>query len=146
MKKAEQVVVIMTDSQRKDMLSCYGNPEMKTPSLDRLSHEGVRFERAYTCQPVCGPARAALFTGTFPHNNGSWANDLPLGANIRHIGQRLSENNILAGYIGKWHLDATDYFGSGRCPEGWDPGCWYDMRNFLEQFTPEQRKALRNEQ
>ena len=58
-----QVVLMMTDTQRWDMLGCYGNPDMKTPNLDRLAGEGVRFERAYTCQPVCGPARSGIFTG-----------------------------------------------------------------------------------
>ena len=56
----KQVVFIMTDTQRHDMLGCYGNPDMKTPHLDRLAAEGVRFDRAYTCQPVCGPVALAI--------------------------------------------------------------------------------------
>lgn len=52
-------MVIMTDTQRWDMVGRYGNADMKTPSLDRLAVEGVRFDRAYTTQPVRGPARAA---------------------------------------------------------------------------------------
>ena len=51
-----KIVFIMTDTQRADMVGCYGNADMKTPALDRLAAEGVRFERAYTCSPVCGPA------------------------------------------------------------------------------------------
>ena len=84
-----QAIVIMTDTQRKDMVGCYGNPDMKTPHLDRLANEGMRFERAYTCTPVCGPARAAMFTGLFPHSNGSWGNSMALGDNVKTIGQRL---------------------------------------------------------
>jgi len=142
-KKAKQVVLIMTDTQRTDMLGCYGNPDMKTPCLDGLASEGIRFDRAYTCQPVCGPARAALFTGTWPHNNGSWANLLPLGDNVKSIGQRLRDNGIHTAYIGKWHLDGSDYFGLGRCPDGWDPDYWYDMRNYLEELSPEDRVRSR---
>jgi uncharacterized sulfatase len=138
------VVFIMTDTQRKDMLGCYGFPEMHTPHLDQLARQGMRFERAYTCQPVCGPARAALFTGTWPHSNGSWANLLPLGSNVRTIGQRLQEQGIHTAYIGKWHLDGSDYFGLGRCPEGWDPAYWYDMRNYLEELSPEDRLRSRS--
>jgi len=67
----KQVVFLMTDTTRKDMLGCYGDKRMKTPHLDKLASEGIRFENAYTCQPVCGPARSALFTGLFPHSNGS---------------------------------------------------------------------------
>ncbi|MCL5996191.1 MAG: sulfatase-like hydrolase/transferase [Chloroflexi bacterium] len=133
----------MTDTQRWDMLSCYGNSDMQTPHLDRLASEGIRFERAYTCQPVCGPARGALFTGLWPHNNGSWANNMPLGANVKTIGQRLRDNGLRAAYIGKWHLDGSDYFGLGRCPDGWDPGYWYDMRNYLEELSTQDRLRSR---
>ncbi len=134
----------MTDTQRWDMLGCYGFPRMRTPRLDELAASGVRFERAYTCQGVCGPARSALFTGTWPHSNGSWANSLPLGANVKTIGQRLSGRGLHTAYIGKWHLDGSDYFGLGRCPEGWDPRYWYDMRNYLEELTPEERRKSRD--
>ena len=48
----KKVIFIMTDTQRTDMLGCYGHPDMKTPSLDRLAQEGIRFEKAYTTQPV----------------------------------------------------------------------------------------------
>ncbi len=88
---SRKIVLIMTDSQRWDMVGCYGNRDMKTPHLDALAAGGIRFDRAYTCQPVCGPARAALFTGTYPHGNGSWGNCTPLGQGSRTIGQRLSE-------------------------------------------------------
>ena len=45
----KQIILIMTDTTRKDMLGCYGNPKMITPNLDRLSAEGIRYENAYTC-------------------------------------------------------------------------------------------------
>ncbi|MHA2269759.1 MAG: sulfatase-like hydrolase/transferase, partial [Promethearchaeota archaeon] len=74
MSRKRQIILIITDTQRKDMVGCYGNPDLHTPNLDRMAGKGVRFENAYCCQPVCGPARSAMFTGTFPHSNGSWAN------------------------------------------------------------------------
>ncbi|WP_105614191.1 sulfatase-like hydrolase/transferase [Vallitalea okinawensis] len=139
----KQVVFIMTDTQRKDMLGCYGNPDMKTPALDALASKGMRFEKAYTCQPVCGPARSALFTGTYPHSNGSWGNSMPIGDNVRTIGQRLNGEGIHTAYIGKWHVDGGDYFGLGQCPDGWDADYWYDMRNYLEELTDEERLLSR---
>ena len=138
-----RIVLIMTDTQRTDMLGCYGNRDMKTPHLDALASQGIRFDRAYTCQPVCGPARAAMFTGTWPHSNGSWANCLPLGDTVRTIGQRLRDHGLHAAYIGKWHLDGGDYFGTGRCPEGWDAAYWYDMRNYLEELPEADRLRSR---
>ena len=129
----------MTDTTRKDMLGCYGNPEMRTPNLDRLARQGIKYENAYTCQPVCGPARSAIFTGTFPHSNGMVTNSVPLGDNVKTIGQRLHDAGIHCGYIGKWHLDGGDYFGLGKCPEGWDDEYWYDMKCYLEELTEEER-------
>ena len=127
-RKKRQLIFLMTDTTRKDMLGCYGDFRMKTPNLDKLAAEGIRYTNAYSCQPVCGPARSAIFTGTFPHTNGMVTNSIAMGDNVKTIGQRLSDAGIPCGYIGKWHLDGGDYFGLGRCPEGWDPKYWYDMR------------------
>lgn len=55
-----QVILFMTDTTRKDMLGCYGDSRMKTPNLDHLAEGGIRYENAYSCQPVCGPARGAI--------------------------------------------------------------------------------------
>lgn len=139
----KQVILLMTDTTRKDMLGCYGNPAMQTPCLDALACRGMRFENAYTCQPVCGPARSALFTGQFPHSNGVVTNSIAMGDNIKTIGQRLTDHGIHCGYIGKWHLDGSDYFGNGICPPGWDEEYWYDMRRYLEELTPEERRRSR---
>ncbi|MHA2038708.1 MAG: sulfatase-like hydrolase/transferase [Promethearchaeota archaeon] len=143
MSRKRQIILIITDTQRKDMVGCYGNPDLHTPNLDRMAGKGVRFENAYCCQPVCGPARSAMFTGTFPHSNGSWANTIPISLTTKTVGQRLSDEGIYTAYIGKWHLDGGDYFGSGKCPDGWDPNYWYDMRNYLEELTPEERLESR---
>lgn len=139
-----QIVFIMTDSQRQDMVSCYSNHEMSTPNIDALAAQGVRYNKAYTTQPVCGPARSALFTGMYPHSNGSWANSYPIGDNVKTIGQRLTDAGIHTAYVGKWHVDGGDYFGLGRCPDGWDGEYWYDMRNYLEDMSDEDRRWSRN--
>ncbi|NOU35522.1 MAG: sulfatase-like hydrolase/transferase [Kiritimatiellaceae bacterium] len=143
--KKRKIVLIMTDTQRADMVSCYGNPAMRTPCLDRLAAGGARFEKAYTCQPVCGPARIALFTGTWPHLNNGWANSLVPDFKTRTIGQRASALGLHAAYIGKYHLDGGDYFGYGDCPDGWDPDYWYEMKNYLDELTPEERVASRRQ-
>lgn len=139
----KQIIFIMTDTTRKDMLGCYGNDKMKTPNLDALAEEGIRFENAYSCQPVCGPARSAIFTGLFPHSNGMVTNSIAMGENIKTVGQRLTDNGIHCGYIGKWHLDGADYFGLGKCPAGWDDAYWYDMRCYLEELSEEDRRRSR---
>lgn len=135
----KRIVMIMTDSQRWDMVGCYGNPSMHTPCLDHLASEGLRFDRAYTTQPVCGPARSALFTGLYPHSNGMTANSVALGDNVKTVGQRLRDHGFHTAYIGKWHLDGGDYFGLGRCPDGWDAEYWYDMRCYLSEMNAQER-------
>ena len=140
----KQLIFLMTDTTRKDMVGCYGNPKMKTPNLDRLAEEGIRYENAYTCQPVCGPARSAIFTGTFPHTNGMVTNSIAMGDNVKTVGQRLSDNGIACGYIGKWHLDGSDYFGNGRCPDGWDSDYWYDMKTYLNELSDEDKVKSRD--
>jgi len=139
-----QIVFIMTDTTRKDMLGCYGDSRMQTPVLDALAADGIRYERAYCAQPVCGPARSALFTGTAPHTNGVVTNSVPLGMNVKTLGQRLTDNGVLAAYTGKWHLDGGDYFGLGVCPEGWHEGTWYEMHNWLAELTEEERRRSRS--
>ncbi|WP_372350919.1 sulfatase-like hydrolase/transferase [Streptomyces sp. KL116D] len=134
----------MTDATRWDLLGCYRDTGVATPHLDRLAASGTRFERAYTTQPVCAPARSALFTGTWPHTNGTWSNNLAPGLDVPTLGQRLRDRSVEAAYIGKWHLDGTDYFGNGRCPDGWNPEYWYDMRTYLEELSPDERRASRN--
>lgn len=111
------------------------NPVMVTPNLDALAAEGIKFENAYSCQPVCGPARSAIFTGQFPHSNGMVTNSLALGENVKTIGQRLTDQGIHSAFMGKYHLDGSDYFGLGKAPSGWDASYWYDQKNYLEDLT-----------
>ena len=138
-----KVIFIMTDSQRYDMVGCNADTGLFTPCLDRLAGSGVRFERAYTTQPVCQPARAGIFTGMYPHSSGSWTNSAGIANNIHHIGERVTDMGARAAYIGKWHLDGGAYFGLGHAPKGWDPAYWYDMRNYLEELTEEERVISR---
>ncbi len=145
----KQVILIMTDSQRKDMVGCYGSPFITksrptpTPQLDILAASGICFNRAYTTSPVCGPARSAIFTGTYPHENGVWANSMAPNANVHSIGERLHDEGVQTAFIGKWHLDGGDYFGTGKCPTGWDADYWFDMRNYLEELSEEDRMRSR---
>lgn len=146
MSERRQVLVVLTDTTRWDMLGCYRRTGLRTPNLDGLASTGMRFERCYTCQPVCTPARSAIFTGTWPHSNGAWANNVPLGANVRNIAEHLTRGGVRAAYIGKWHLDGTDYFGSGCPAPGWDPEQWFDGRSYLEELSPKDRARSRRPQ
>ncbi len=138
-----QAIVILGESVRRDMLNCYRNTGLKTPNLDRLAAGGIRFDKAYNCQPVCAPARSAIWTGLYPHTNGVWGNSMPLGETTHTIGQRLSDRGIECALIGKWHLSGTDYFDTGRTPPGWNGAYWYDMRRYLTELSREDRQRSR---
>ncbi len=138
-----QSVIFITDATRRDMLNCYKVTGIQTPNLDRLASDGIRFDRAYTTQPVCTPARSAMWTGLYPHSNGAWGNSMPLGDTVHTLGQRLTDHGIHCGYIGKWHLDGFDYFGTGKAAPGWDAAYWYDQRDYLLELTPEDRQRSR---
>ena len=138
-----QAVLFLIDTQGAHCVGAYaGLPALGTPHVDRLAEEGLLFEKGYTCSPVCGPARSAIFTGLFPHSNGVLANDLAPHADIPHLGRRVSDSGRRAAYIGKWHLDGTDYFGDGRCPAGWDADYWFDGRNYLQSLPDEAARDL----
>ena len=68
------ILFLFTDQQRADCLGCGGHPVLRTPNMDRLASEGVRFTQAFTTSPLCVPARMSLTTGLHPHNN-TW--DVP---------------------------------------------------------------------
>ncbi|OPZ28334.1 MAG: Arylsulfatase [Lentisphaerae bacterium ADurb.BinA184] len=96
---------INTDQQRVDSLGCYGSAVARTPHLDRLAAEGVRFERCYTTNPVCMPARASWFTGQYPSHHGCWQNGVPLDPASDMIQTRLDAAGYHTALIGKIHLD-----------------------------------------
>lgn len=97
------ILFIITDQQRTDVLSCYGNDYVQAPNLNRLAEESVVFENAYCTQPKCAPSRASIFTGTWPHTHGCIANNMEVSPDCRMISERLPEHYHRA-YYGKWHM------------------------------------------
>lgn len=98
------ILFFFTDQQRWDTCGCYGQKLDITPNLDRMAAEGVRFANAYTCQPVCGPARAVLQTGKYATEVNCPVNHRMLPLNEDTVAKQLRRNGYEAGYIGKWHL------------------------------------------
>ena len=74
MKKPLNVLVLMSDEHNPKFLGCVGPPFIQTRHLDGLASRGTRFSQAYTCSPICVPARAAFATGRYVHEVGFWDN------------------------------------------------------------------------
>ncbi len=98
------IVFLFSDQQRWDTCGCYGQSLNLTPNLDKMAEDGVRFEYNFTCQPVCGPARACLQTGKYATEMGVFTNHRMLPLDEVTIAQQLSNVGYEVGYIGKWHL------------------------------------------
>jgi arylsulfatase A-like enzyme len=94
----------MTDQHRFDALSCMGNKVVRTPNIDRIANEGVRFDAAYTPCPVCAPARAALFSGQFPAGCGVTGNWVPFNGDAILLPEQLKNSGYTTGCVGKLHF------------------------------------------
>ncbi|MFX1587799.1 MAG: sulfatase [Promethearchaeota archaeon] len=97
------VLFIITDAQRADHLGCAGNPLVKTPNLDRLAKEGIRFTNHFCSNPICQPNRATLVTGVYPNVHGVRSNGINLRKDIPTIIQTLRKRGWHTAAIGKIH-------------------------------------------
>lgn len=109
--KQPNILTIVTDQQRRDLMGCYGCRDVETPAADRLAAGGVTFDNAFTPIPICAPARASMLTGLRPVHHGITRNpesgdragrdflDEPV---VYH--QLLNAEGYLCYHVGKWHV------------------------------------------
>ena len=98
------IIFYFTDQQRWDTCGCFGQPLDITPNLDQLAREGIKFDNAFTPQPVCGPCRALFQTGKWPTETGCFRNNIMLPSGVKTLANYLEEAGYETAYIGKWHL------------------------------------------
>lgn len=102
---AYNIIFYFSDQQRWDTCGCFGQPLNVTPNLDKLAEEGVKFDNAFSPQPVCGPCRALFQTGKYPTETGCFRNNLMLPSNIKTLGEYMEKDaGYETAYVGKWHL------------------------------------------
>lgn len=104
-------IVFLTDDQGYNDVGCFGAPNIRTPNLDRMAREGMRFTSAYVGSPVCGPSRSALMTGSYPMRIAEPKNTKALHTvphtNELMIPEMLKAAGYTSALIGKWHAGET---------------------------------------
>lgn len=131
------VLILFADQMRGDFLGCAGHPVVKTPTIDRLSDEGVRFPNAYSPDPICVPARASLVTGNYPFRcTGTKTN----GGRIKDDQPKMPEVFSRAGYqtyaAGKLHFVPYSPPGEPRLLHGFQQAAIMEEGRILKQYAP----------
>ncbi len=103
------ILFVFSDQHRYRALGSSGNPVVRTPNLDRLAGQGVIFDQAFSCYPLCSPYRGQLLTGTYCHKNLVVCNEYALKGCQETIAQVLSMAGYHTGFLGRWHLGYGPY-------------------------------------
>ena len=120
------ILFLFSDQHRADALGCAGHPVVKTPNLDRLAGEGVRFENAYCATPLCVPSRVSLATGRYPHNTGTNTNNEGyLHPDTPMISHAFRDAGYCTAVLGKLHMAQKAGAGSPECDD-WCHAAGYD--------------------
>ena len=140
------IVFILADDLGYGELGCYGLKKIRTPNIDRLASQGMKFTHHYTGAPVCAPARCVLLTGLHLghaeiRNNGDSKNgrkfpgQWPITSGTITIAEALKEGGYVSGGFGKWGLGPTDTSGS-PIKQGFDRFYGYNCQRNAHSFFP----------
>jgi arylsulfatase A-like enzyme len=119
------ILFIMSDDHASHAVSAYGSRINKTPHIDRIAREGMRFDNCFVTNSICTPSRGAILTGQYSHKNGVYTLADPIDPNKTHLAHLLRDAGYQTAIIGKWHLHSE--------PQGFDhwnilpgQGAYYD--------------------
>ena len=110
------IVFIMSDDHAAHAMSCYDSKINKTPNLDRIADEGMRFDNAFCTNSICAPSRAAILAGKYNHINGVKTLGDKFDSRQQTVQQLLKNNGYQTALVGKWHLG----HGGHHDPAGFD--------------------------
>lgn len=128
------VVFILSDDHRYDVMSFLGHPWVETPAMDAMAKEGVYFKNAMVTTSLCSPSRASILTGQYMHNHGVVDNNVLTPEGTVFFPQLLQKAGYVTGYFGKWHMG-----GHSDAPRpGFDK--WVSFRGQGHYYPPKNRK------
>jgi arylsulfatase A-like enzyme len=102
--KSPNILFIFTDDHGYQAISAYGSNRNKTPNIDRIASEGMRFENCFVTNSICGPSRAVILTGKHSHINGFMTNGNSFNGGQQTFPKLLQKNGYQTAIFGKWHL------------------------------------------
>jgi arylsulfatase A-like enzyme len=145
------VIFILTDQWRSSAFGYAGDPNVKTPNIDRFSEQAVIFRNCVSVCPVCTPYRASLLTGRYPTSTGMYLNDLYLPERELCMAEIYKANGYTTAYYGKWHLDGHgrsnnvqpyrrqgfDYWKALECSHDYNKMAYYENDDFEIKYWDE---------
>ena len=128
------VVFILSDDHRYDVMSFLGHPWAETPHMDAMARDGVHFANAMVTTSLCSPSRASILTGLYMHNHGVVDNNVLIPPGTIFFPQYLQKAGYQTAYFGKWHMG-----GHSDAPRpGFDR--WVSFRGQGHYYPPENLK------
>ncbi|MEJ5960790.1 sulfatase family protein [Pedobacter immunditicola] len=126
--KRPNIVIIISDDHAYQTISAYGSKLMQTPNIDRIAKEGIRFDKAYVTNSICGPSRAVMLTGKYSHKNGFKDNESSVfNGDQDSFVKQLQRGGYETAWIGKWHLESR--------PQGFN--FWQILPDQGQYFNPD---------
>ena len=98
------IVLIIADDMNWNDCGAYGHPKIRTPNIDDLALQGMRFDHAYLTASSCSPSRSSIITGRYPHNTGAEQLHWPIPVGTHTFAKQLREAGYYTAAAGKWHL------------------------------------------
>ena len=127
------IVLFISDDHSWHDVGAYGATDVRTPNLDRLAKEGMKFEYAFAASPTCSPSRAAMFTGLYPMRNGAHANHSLIREGVKTLPAYMKELGYRVVIAGKTHIGPREQFpfeylkDSNVMPPGKKHVLWTDL-------------------
>lgn len=124
-KKAQRpnVVIVMADDLDSRQLSCYGGENLRTPHIDALASQGMRFNQMIASEAMCVPTRASLFTGLYPVRHGAFQNHKPVNEGVKSICHYLGDLGYEVALTGKDHVTKPESIFPFRIIKGFETNC-----------------------
>ncbi|MCE7044481.1 sulfatase [Dyadobacter sp. CY312] len=101
--KSPNIIFIIGDDISAEDIGVYGNQAIRTPNIDRLAKNGLKFDNLFLTASSCSPSRTSILTGRYPHNTGAAELHTPLPKHLTYFPEVLKKNGYYSALAGKWH-------------------------------------------